>query len=619
MLGILASIVCVQASFLAQDGRPPADHDVFYSGPAARLVPALRRDSLPAAVGRLARHIERGDPASIHPQLYPAALAAFVALAPPRLDSLRAANVPWHLLLALATWVLARVLAGPGLALLASLLVSFHPLVLESSRRLEPQFALAATTVVGLVLLHRAATTHGPSAGGWALAAGATQGARLLLHPLAVVDVAVVGAVGCWWLVARGAGTGRWARAGLGALAMLVVADPLLPGPASIWGPTAYDFPAYLELRGHYVSPQEASRQVGGLFTPVAQGLWHRWFGPPWVLGVVVPGAVVVVRAVASSLRAKSLPPLVAVLLASLASQSVGVVLTERNGQPGLVDWQFLLPEALALLAWGLGCWGLSGRARIAAAVGAVVLSVGHGVVPLTASEGSSVEAPDLPEDDRAVFSRSGGTTDWWYRRMRSPVPGPFPAEQVAAAMRRRLGPSAHAPVQLGLLELASNMCSGETPRWDPEGPLAGARIDPWPFVQAGFGGVEVVDPHRFDDNRLFLVRWEACPGALGSPPTSPALERLVHRRFRRGRLIGPFPDAAGFSAATADDLGRKTGRGSWVWLLDVLGRRWASPVAPADMPYEYGAPTHRRPLTRPAAGPEVEGPPPPAGHTPAP
>ncbi len=120
-------------AFAVLDRRPMNDHDPEFAGVAVQDVVSIRTahtaaDKLGVLKRRLFQHSER------HPQLPQALLAAWMSATGWSRLQLRLSNLPWLLLL-IGTYLAARELAEPRLALVAMWLVGTMPLVVHLSRK----------------------------------------------------------------------------------------------------------------------------------------------------------------------------------------------------------------------------------------------------------------------------------------------------------------------------------------------------------------------------------------------------------------------------------------------------------------------------------------------------
>jgi len=259
LVALLLGVAAVHLCWCALDRRPPNDHDDAYTGSVVdRLVQWESGD------GQRRRQLLHASFSAHNPlnSLMPSTLLVTTATVGASRFTFRASNLPYLLLLVFGTWLVARELEGPRLALLAAAVVATLPIVLNGSHKLEPQFHAAALTPVGLWLALRALRQRsgGAHLGLW-LTFAAWQWVRLHSHAIVVPDVAAtcVGAVVATLVLAHRDGRPLARR-----LAPLIVGLVVLLGASwgLLFGEGEVSWLSYLGSKGEY------TRLAGLLATP---------------------------------------------------------------------------------------------------------------------------------------------------------------------------------------------------------------------------------------------------------------------------------------------------------------------------------------------------------------
>jgi hypothetical protein len=548
-------------AWAALDRRPPDDHDDFYthlSIPAAFEAEAAPLWRMP---GILARHFTGG---TLHPQVAQTTLVATLGTFGVSRFWLRATNAPWLFLLLFGTFLLARQLSGPRLALLAVFLVGTLPIVLNQSRKWDIQFHAACLVPLGLwlaVRALRASDADRPGAGRWWLAFGLWQGMRVYSHPILVPDIVVtLGLVGLARVapavLARDtAEVLRRARPWLGSVALVVAVSLWYTGfLGDLIGEPDFSLRRYAAARHSYTegtwiadaSPMAVVRLGADL---VRETFWVHLM--PGAALLLLPGML----AIPGWLRRPGSDPTTLaiqwMLLGTVLAQVPPAGLAASN-RAYFNDWLFIFPTAVVLAISALATlrepMGQRSR-RICTQVwvGAVIL---NGVWVLAAPVVASLVGPD-PLDDPAHYSglpldlfthstsgRHSVTHHMVVRRR-------LAHSEVAARARAAVGPELK-NLSVGLLDLtwdpsrfgASGCRLGDLDRraaWRFDRPAESSpgsepTISPWPFAFEDFRSLELVEgASDFDPAampRLVLVRLWLDPVHTWDDEANPCVPR---------------------------------------------------------------------------------------------
>ncbi|HZI51400.1 MAG TPA: glycosyltransferase family 39 protein [Terriglobia bacterium] len=125
---------------------------------------------------------------SIYPPLYYVVTAAFYALLGPTIDAAQLANLPAVILLALATYGIARRLIEPGAATLAAVTVSFIPFLVWLSRETMLEYWLTAMVAMALWTLIESKDFSNSR---WSIAFGICSGLGMLTKWTFVIFIAL--------------------------------------------------------------------------------------------------------------------------------------------------------------------------------------------------------------------------------------------------------------------------------------------------------------------------------------------------------------------------------------------------------------------------------------------
>lgn len=491
LLTVLALLASQLVVFAVLDRRPMNDHDPEFAGVALRDALEIRRAPTWAMrrevlTRRLFHHAER------HPQLPQAVLAAWTGATGWSRQQLRLSNLPWLLVLLLGTYLAARELAGPRLALLATWLVGTLPLVVHMSRKWFPQFHAAALAPLALWLALRLLrpglnTRWAP----W-LALGAVQGLRLHAHPIGVPDVAIL-----YGLLTLMLWTHADGRAWLLKLFAAVGLTALIGSPA-LFASTVHDegvgFAHYLVLVGSFLGTDWLTGGVASWLGVARSFGWAAFWAtlPGALLLVLLPGAVRAPRVLRASPGARLVALRVALHLPA-------VVLTVGN-DGFLSDWMLLAPGVIVLATLGLGALG----SRVL-----VVLAIAQGASTLLLPIGLSLSADALSAPAtsglRGLYGRSehGGAWNTHHLLVRS--------EQAPTRIAELLPPDTE---QIALLDLTFRARTCGTPDT-----TAGAWL--WEASEDWFWAIPSDD--------AFAEAWGRTPDWLlePEPASRPALVRV--------------------------------------------------------------------------------------------
>ena len=506
-------------TWAALDRRPPDDHDDFYthlSIPVAFEAHAAAPWEMP---GVLLDHFTGG---SLHPQLAQTSLVATLGTFGVGRFQLRATNAPWLFLLLFGTFLLARELSGPRLALLAVFLVGTLPIVLNYSRKWDIQFHAACLVPFGLWLAVRALRDGRRR---WWLAFGLWQGMRVYSHPIHLPDIAVtVGRVGAVHLAPAGlrgdVGVALGgARPGLAATALVALLGVWYTGFfGDVLGEPEYSLRKYVQARHSYTE---------GAWIQGASVLAVLRLGADLVREVfwlhLMPGAAFLLLPGLLALPGRLLrrPDDVTtwgiewMLLLTVLAQIPPLGLAASN-RAYLNDWLFIFPTTVVLALVALG--GLSERiagdrrrriTREAWAAAAVLNGLWVAIAPIHASLAGPdpIEQPDhygeLPIDlfTHSTSGRHLVTHHMVVRRRLAHV-------ELAERARETVGPDLET-LDLGLLDLTwdparfgASGCRlgdpGHRSSWrfgrpDESTPSSEPKISPWPFAFERFATLNLV------------------------------------------------------------------------------------------------------------------------------
>ena len=500
--------------FCAVDARPPNDHDDFYTANSIWAVQDLGEAGLLAKPGVLWDHFRGGR---LHPRLAQTTLVASLGTFGHSRFVFRATNLPFLLLFALGTYLMAKELAGPRLALLAAFVASNVPMVINYSRKWDIQFHAAALTPIGIWLAIAALRADGRRALKLWVGFGVWQGLRLYTHPIVMPDVAVtIGVVGLiLWPHGRALGRSFLPRLGgfiLGLVAWFGVALYYL-GIARSWlGEPEYSLRRYITQRGSYSDvgwwiESDWVAKANHFYELITEVIWLHTM--PAFTALLLPGLLLLpIALLRKSWWADREPGtrwLVVALLVPVLAQLPTIALATSN-RAFLNDWLLLVPPlvVLALVTSSAAATTLDElRAPWSTGWAVAILVAGclHHLIPL----GGRVLGPDPLEDPEhydnlllGPFTRSSSgrhyTTHHVPTRHRSA--GTVLAETVAS-----LGGDLDEPASFALLDLTWDPAvegqrgcrlgppdSVSTWAWSPPIALnvAAREVSPWPFVFEG-------------------------------------------------------------------------------------------------------------------------------------
>lgn len=520
----------------ALDRRPPDDHDDFYTHRSIAAVFAAREASPAQLPGVLASHMADGY---LHPQLAQTSLVGTLGTFGISRFWLRATNAPWLFLLLLGTFLVARELSEPRLALLAVFVVGTLPIVLNYSRKWDIQFHAACLVPFGLWLAIRALRDGRHR---WWVAFGLWQGMRVYSHPIHLPDIAVtvalVGAARIAPAVLRrdvGEALRRavpWAGAAAIVVAMSVWYTGFL---GDLIGEPGYSLRQYLAARHSYTEGawiQDASvlavARLGADL--VREVFWlHLMPGAAFLL---LPGLLAVPGYVLRRPVNRTGWGIEWLLLLTVLAQVPPAGLAASN-RAYINDWLFVFPTVVILALIALRAMRdrlMTERRRTLATKSWVAAAVLNGLWVAAAPVVASLAGPDPVDEpehygglpiDLFTHSTSGRhlvTHHMVVQRRLAHV-------DVAARARAAVGDLRH--LDLGLLDLSwdpsrfgASGCRlgdpGHRAGWrfgrpDASAPGSEPTISPWPFAFEGFESVNLeAPPSDFAPSslpRLVLVR----------------------------------------------------------------------------------------------------------------
>jgi len=545
VLLLLAATALPLILFACLDTRAPDDHDNFYS--VAMVDELVQWRDHGGGLAALAKTLVRGDGSSNPPMAQAALLSALGTFGASR-TVFRLVGLPFLLLTVLATYLAGRELLGHRAGLLAALVVSTLPMVVNYSRKFDIMFHAMALSALALFLALR--VLGRPERRTWALwiALGVCQGLRFYTHPIVLGDIALIhgGLAAALFVQGWGDPSGNL-RSWIGGyglslgITLAVGAWYFVPWPHPVPQPI-YSFEAYWAARSYFVGVESA----GLAFEPMPWsfvfrhiGLFLGWLGihPPLLALLFVPGLLALPVAMrryvgdAAETRTRSMLGLLALLL---IAQAPLMPLTIRN-YGYAVDWIGLLVPLTLLCLLSLDLVYRSWlqhrpRLRTVFVVSVVAICAVNVTVPLA---WSAVGPDPLTHYDayrgplwrlfnrcetghrmttHHLISRSDHVSDALVERLvKQADPEDFQGQAVLgvwelvrdrAAAEAAICPMAEAPT--------AECCYWIWSDRDP-----GHITEPWPFVFggfAGFAGLATPDP---EEARYHAVRLHIADGPL--------------------------------------------------------------------------------------------------------
>ncbi len=287
--------------FAVLDGRPPDDHDVFYTD---RVLEALPRVSTTTGWARVEALVGFCGQSTLYPRLATTWLLALLAEVGPGQTAYRLANAPFLASLILGCWLLGRAVGDRTTALLAALLAPAMPVLVNESRKWDLQFHATSLLLLGSGLLVWVLRTRGARGTMLGIAAGVTLAGSAYCHPitLPVAGLVLVMFLGGHLAFARHhrlpgtlrglvvVGVGTWVAAPLSRL------PPLGPEPA-------WSFPSYLAARSMWVPKSSDVGQMAFLWSKHADQYLQelRWLLFPSMALLALAGLLALPWAVSRS------------------------------------------------------------------------------------------------------------------------------------------------------------------------------------------------------------------------------------------------------------------------------------------------------------------------------
>ncbi len=605
LLAVLAFVAAVLVVFSVTDNRPPDDHDDFYTAALADDVWKFEQASLPGKLRVLAHRFKEG-PGQFHPQLAQTVLVATLGTFGSSATVFRLSNLPFLLLLVFGTYLLARELSGPRLAVLAAFVVGTLPIVTNYSRKWDIQFHAAALTPLGLYLALRALRSIGKDGWKWWIGLGIVQGLRMHTHPIVISDVAVTFAVlGAAMLpVGRSQGASIQPRirqliVSLGVAHL--ISTWMLGVYGNVLGEPGYSLHHYLPQRiggGGYLDTAWWSKavlvaQVGLVLDLIREVQWIHLMRSTWLL--LLPGMIA--APVLLFWRGRLEPSdrvrrwQAAVIAAAIAIQLPSILLATSN-KAFLNDWLFLVPGAVVLILVAMDrIVQLAGKHSARLRLGWGIALVANGVILTVLPLGVSLAGPEVMEQpefyDRTplwAFTRSTSGRHFATHHLVSRWQ--YPGERIAQTIKDNDWSGGKA--KLGILDLSWDPSHGGQPGCnlgDPSEPgswLWSAPEDivmpplpplsPWPFSFVGFKELEVVRPEggdeapRFTAVRLWLMprsMWmgerQSCMPAERLPENFlDGAKALLEGRLGTGAKVEVLADPTGWLLATVIEWDRE-------------------------------------------------------------
>ena len=524
LLAVFAFVGLGLVVFSVADNRPPDDHDDFYTAALAPEVWQFQEASLPGKFGVLAHRLKEG-PGQFHPQLAQTFLVATLGIFGPSQTVFRLSNLPFLLLLVFGSYLLARELSSPRLAVLAAFVVGTLPIVTNYSRKWDIQFHAAALTPLGLYLGLRALRATGRGSWKWWLGFGIAQGLRMHTHPIVVSDVAVTFAlVG---LAAVGIARSRGSLGSLPIRQLIValgvchiISTWMLGVYGNVLGEPGYSLHHYLPQRiggGGYLSTTWWSKailtaQLGLVLDLIREVQWIHLMRSTWLL--LLPG---IIAAPILLLWRGRLPPQdvvrrwQALVIAAAITIQLPPILLATSNKAFLNDWLFMVPGGtiLALVAMGHVAQ-LGGQYSDRLRRGWSAALVANGILLTAVPLGISLAGPEPIEDPSFYeqgplwpFTRSTSGRHFATHHL---VSGwRYPGERIAQTIKREEGLGS---ARLGVLDLSWDPSHESQPgcrlgdaanpaswRWTPPNDIALPKVpplSPWPFSFEGFEQLEV-------------------------------------------------------------------------------------------------------------------------------
>ena len=573
LAALVLALTVPHVLFLALDGRPPNDHDSWYTG---GVPDALIHWTLAGGpIARVRVVIDHFLFEGWHPQGAQTVLLAVLGVFGPSLLLFRATNLLFFWLLVVGSYACGRQLRGHRFGLLVAGLIGWLPSMLAYARKWEPMFHGTAVSVVALACAIRclapdAARLRWP----W-VALGLALGARFYTHPTGLPDLAATGALTTLLalLAARKRGepltplARRVALAGGIALALGAWYLGLLP---VVDGEPSYRLSAYLRWRQGYLYSDlpalDWHRNVAAVLK-LGRGL-ALWHWQSLLLVVAVPGLV----RLPALVRGAPTGPLA--LLAGVALVQLPVVFVTMKNAGMVVDWLHLEPTFLLVCAASVATLP---QARILFGVAVANVAFTALLVPLA---GLTTADPVL--DDRVWTLR---WLDPWthletgdvQETPHLPSRGTQAGDVVARAMAAAANPEGQLAV-LGVEDLTLTDPAGCGFTSGPRGGDRDAFRSPWPFLFAGFAGFTGVTPAEpVTDPRFVLVRlWHAdgagplFEGMAHEPELATPVRRCLDAA--QTQVVARWPDAS--VLPIADPPGR------------LVSRMWAYPTEYAHRAY---------------------------------
>jgi len=605
LLAVLAFVTFVLLVFGVTDNRPPDDHDDFYTAALADDVWKFEEAS-PLGKLRVLGHRFKEGPGQFHPQLAQTFLVAAMGTFGRSSTVFRLANLPFLLLLVFGTYLLARELSGPRLAVLAAFVVGTLPIVTNYSRKWDIQFHAAALTPLGLYLGLRALRSVGRDGWKWWIGFGIVQGLRMHTHPIVISDVAVTFAIlGAAMLPMgriQGASSQLLIRQLIVALGVThLISTWMLGVYGNVLGEPGYSLHHYLPQRiggGGYLSTAWWGKailvaQMGLVLDLIREVQWLHLMRTTWLLllpGIIAAPVLLLWRGKLE--REDSIHRWQSAVVAAAIAIQIPPILLATSNKAFLNDWLYLVPggTVLALVAMDriVHLAGAhSGRLRLGWSVALVANGILLTLVPLGVSLAGPepMEKPDF-YDQGPLWAFTRSTSGRHFATHHLVSRWQYPGERIAQTIKDNDWGDGTA--RLGVLDLSWDPSYGGQPGCnlgdpsDAESWVWSAPDDivlpplpplsPWPFSFVGFKNLQVVAPEgeergpRFTAVRLWLIprdTWiaerQACRPSERLPENFLAGARaMVQGRLGGGSSIDVLADPTGWLLATVIEWDRE-------------------------------------------------------------
>ncbi len=609
LLAVFAFVGLALVVFAVADNRPPDDHDDFYTAALASDVWQFQEASLAGKLKVLGHRLKEG-PGQFHPQLAQTALVAALGTFGSSQAVFRLSNLPFLLLLLFGSYLLARELSGPRLAILSAFVVGTLPIVTNYSRKWDIQFHAAALTPLGLYLGLRALRASGKDSWKWWIGLGVAQGLRMHTHPIVVSDVAVtfalLGVASIGIARARGRAADLPIRQLIVALGLChLISTWMLGVYGNVLGEPGYSLHHYLPQRiggGGYLSTTWWSKailvaQAGLVLDLIREVQWIHLMRSTWLLllpGIIATPVLLLWRGkvdLADSVRRWQ-----ALVIAAAIAIQVPPILLATSNKAFLNDWLFMVPGGtiLALVAMSRIAH-LAGEHSLRVRRAWTAALVANGILLTTIPLGVSLAGPEPMEEPEfyeqgALWPFTRSTSGRHFATHHLVSSWRYPGERIAQKIKEKEGLGT---AKIGILDLSWDPSHASQPgcqlgdaadpeswRWTPPEDIVLPPLpplSPWPFSFEGFKDLKVIGARpqegeeasplpRFVAVRLWLMpsnpwiaeRQTCTPRERLPEDFLVAARSLVSNRLGGSVQIEVLPDPTGWLLATVIEWDRE-------------------------------------------------------------